>query len=354
MDAKYAVQTCILSKRWVSIWTHLQVVKLDSKFFKRVVNFRSFISQVLDHCQTSNVLAVSICMRKSTLEQSLFDKIISFAVSHSVQELDLSFHSSEGVLKSAFRCQSLRVLKLQGFLRNYGLPNSIGLASLKTLILCRVVLDSENHCFDLFSSCLDLQNLVLDGVFLIFSDIFNISAPALVNLTMSKISFCIRKDAKNPDYASIEKRKVVITAPRLASFSFTCHRPLLLSMDNSPLLENVNLNIRHSIILDPREDFWFRFLIDMLRQLGNARSVTLSLDLVKFLSEHSRLLKVQPSPFINLESLKVVRGKQNCKALPSEVKNFLLCGSPMAEELLAKLRKGNRKQKQPTKDRRTA
>ncbi|GKV40749.1 hypothetical protein SLEP1_g48353 [Rubroshorea leprosula] len=289
MDAKYAVQTCILSKRWVSICTHLQVIKLDSKFFKRLVNFRSFMSQVLDHCQTSNVLAVSICMRKSTLEQSLFDKIVSFAVSHSVQELDLSLHSSEGVLKSAFR----------------------------------VVLDSENHCFDLFSSCLDLQNLVLDGVFLIFSDIFNISAPALVNLTMSKISFCIRKDAKNPDYASIEKRKVVITAPRLASFSFTCHRPLLLSMDNSPLLENVNLNMRHSEILDPREDSWFRFLIDMLRQLGNARSVTLSLDLVKFLSKHSRLLKAQPSPFINLESLKVVRGKQNCKALPSEVKELL-------------------------------
>ncbi|GLT95111.1 hypothetical protein SLE2022_128130 [Rubroshorea leprosula] len=346
MDAKYAVQTCILSKRWVRIWTQLQVVKIDSKFFNRVVNFRNFICQVLDRCETSNVLAVSICSRRNNLGWALVDKIISFAVSHSIQELDLSLKYSIGDVQSVFRCQSLRVLKLDSICA-LPLPNSISLASLKTLILCGVRLRSENNCFDLFSSCLDLQNLVLDGVSLTISDIFNISAPALVDLTMSNIIFYIAKNAKLPYFASIKERKVVITAPRLASFSFTCYSPVSLSMDNSPLLENVNLSIFRDDLLLTREEGSFMFVIDMLRQLGNARSLTVSLGLVKFLSEHSRLLEEQPCPFSKLESLKVVKGgkgRQRCKKVvkggkgrqshkkvPPNVLNFLVQGSPMAK-----------------------
>ncbi|GLT40820.1 hypothetical protein SLA2020_149250 [Shorea laevis] len=350
MDSKYAVQTCILSKRWVSVWTHLPVLKLDSKFFNRVGNFRSFISQVLDHCETSNILTLSICSPKKNLASSLVDKIISFAVSHSVQELDLSLKYPIGDLQNVFRCQSLRFLKLDLFCV-LPLPNSISLASLKTLILCKVTLKSENHCFDLFSSCLDLQNLVLDCVFLTISDIFNISAPALVSLTISKIIVNVAKDAKIMYYPPIKDRKVVITAPRLTSFSFTWYRPVSLSMDNSPLLENVNLSMSRGDLLDTQEEGCFMFLIDMLRQLGNARSLTVSLGLVKFLSVHSRLLEEQPFPFSKLESLKVVKGRQIRKKIPPNVLNFLVQGTPMAGELLAKFRKRKRRMcKQPMDD----
>ncbi|GKV53390.1 hypothetical protein SLEP1_g59921 [Rubroshorea leprosula] len=338
MDSKYAVQTCILSKRWVSVWTHLPVLKLDSKFFNRVGNFRSFISQVLDHCENSNILTLSICSPRKNLARSLVDKIISFAVSHSVQELDLSLKYPIGELQNVFRCQSLRVLKLD-LLCGLPLPNSISLASLKTLILCKVRLKSENHCFDLFSSCLDLQNIVLDHVFLTISDIFNISAPALVSLTISKIIFYVAKDAKIMYYAPIKDRKVVITAPRLTSFSFTCYRPMSLSMDNSPLLENVNLSMSHDDLSDTQEEGSFMFLIEMLRQLGNARSLTVTLGLVKFLSQHSRLLEERPFPFSKLESLKVLRGRQSCKKIPPNVLNFLVQGSPMAKELLRMFQK---------------
>ncbi|GLT95795.1 hypothetical protein SLE2022_134570 [Rubroshorea leprosula] len=350
MDAKYAVQTCILSKRWVGVWTHLPVLKLDSKFFKRAGDFRSFISQVLDHCETSNVFTLSISLHRKNLAWFPVDKIISFAVSHSVQELDLSLKNSKGDLQSVFRCQSLRVLKLD-FLCDLPLPNSINLASLKTLILCNVKLKSENHCFDLFSSCLDLQNLVLDGVSLTISDIFNISAPALVNLTISDISFYVAKDANRTYYATIEERKVVIIAPRLTSFSFTFYRPVSLSMDNSPLLENVNLSMFRDGLFYTLQEGYFMFLIDILRQLGNARSLTVSLGLVKFLSQHSRLLEEQPFPFSKLESLKVVKGRQIRKKIPANVLNFLVQGSPMAEEVLAKFQKQKRRmRKQPMDD----
>ncbi|GKV40745.1 hypothetical protein SLEP1_g48350 [Rubroshorea leprosula] len=348
MDAKYAVQTCILSKRWVSVWTHLPVLKLDSKFFNRVGNFRSFISQVLDHCETSNILTLSICSSKKNLASSLVDKIISFAVSHSVQELDLSLKYPIGDLQNVFRCQSLRFLKLDLFC-GLPLPNSISFASLKTLILCKVYLKSENYCFDLFSSCLDLQNLVLDHVILTIWDIFNISAPALVNLTISNIRFHVAKDANITNYASIEYQKVVITAPRLTSFSFTRYGPVLLSMDNSPLLENVNLSMFNYDFLFT-QDRSFMLLIDMLRQLGNARSLTVSLGLVKFLSQHSRVLEEQPFPFSKLESLKVVKGRRNRKKIPPNVLKFLVQGSPMAEELLAKFQKKRRMCKQPMDD----
>ncbi|GLT40819.1 hypothetical protein SLA2020_149240 [Shorea laevis] len=349
MDAKYAVQTCILSKRWVSVWTHLPVLKLDSKFFNRVGNFRSFISQVLDHFETSNILTLSICSPKKNLGSSLVDKIISFAVSHSVQELDLSLRYAIVDLQNIFSCQSLRVLKLD-LICYLPLPNAISLASLKTLILCKVSLKSENKCFDLFSSCLDLQNLVLDHVFLIISDIFNISAPALVNLTISNIGFRVAKDASITNYASIEYQKVVITAPRLTSFSFTRYGPVSLSMDNSPLLENVNLSMFNYDLPYTQEEGSFMFLIDMLRQLGNARSLTVSLGLVKFLSQHSRLVEEQPFPFSKLESLKVLKGRQSHKKIPPNVLNFLVQGSPMAKEILTKFQKKRRMCKQPMDD----
>ncbi|GLT95797.1 hypothetical protein SLE2022_134590 [Rubroshorea leprosula] len=343
MDAKYAVQTCILSKRWVRIWTQLQVVKIDSKFFNRVVNFRNFICQVLDRCETSSVVTLRICLHKKNLPWSLIDKIISFAVSHSVQELDLSLKNGTGDMQSVFRCQSLRVLRLD-LICHLLLPNSISLASLKTLILCKVNLKSENHCFDLFSSCLDLQNLVLDRVFLAIWDIFNISAPALVNLTISNNFFYVAKDA------STEYPKVVITAPRLTSFSFTQYKPVSLSMDNSPLLDNVNLSM-FNYDLPYTQDRSFMFLIDMLRQLGNARSLTVSVGLVKFLSHHSGLLEEQPFPFSKLESLRVVKGRQSRKKIPPSVLKFLVQGSPMAEELLARFQKRKRRMcKQPMDD----
>ncbi|GLT95794.1 hypothetical protein SLE2022_134560 [Rubroshorea leprosula] len=342
MDAKYAVQTCILSKRWISVWTHLRVLKLDSKFFNRAGDFRSFISQVLDHCETSNVLTLSISLDGKNLARFPIDKIISFAVSHSVQELDLSLKNSKGDLQSVFRYQSLFC--------GLPLPNSISLASLKTLTLCKVRLKSENNCFDLFSSCLDLQNLVLDRVFLTISDIFNISAPALVNLTISNIRFLVAMDANITIYGSIEYHKVVITAPRLTFFSFTHDRPVSLSMDNSPLLENVNLSMFRDGLFYTREEDSFMFVIDMMRQLGNARSLTVSLGLVKFLSKHSRLLEEQPFPFSKLESLKVVRGRQSHKKIPPNVLKFFVQGSPMAEELLAKFQKKRRMCKQPMDD----
>ncbi|GKV40750.1 hypothetical protein SLEP1_g48354 [Rubroshorea leprosula] len=343
METKFAVQTCSLSKRWVSLWTHLPAFNFDSKYFTRVDNMKRFVSHVLDRCNTINVLALSIHTRRGKLEQGLFDRIISFVLSHSVQELRLSFVrvGTLQVSPTLFRCQSLRVLKLTGY--NYGFPRPLDFATLKSLSLCRVGLRDNNYS-NIFSSCINLQSLVLTSVHLVVARVLKITAPALVNLTVSDLTIFAARDDRHRASPSLNENKLVISAPRLTSFNFNfpCYKPLSLSMVNSSFLDKVNFSILHFCDMEYQGGRLFPFLIKILQKFGNTRSLTVSSDIVRILSKHSRLLEDRSSPFTNLESLEVVRGGKSCKTIPLPVLNFFLRSSPFAEELQAKFKKGKK------------
>ncbi|GLT40570.1 hypothetical protein SLA2020_146920 [Shorea laevis] len=165
-DTKYAVQTRILSKRRVRLWTHLQFIYIDSKCFTNLDNLKKFIAYVVHHRYPNDILGLSVRTHRGILGDDLLDRILNFVISYGGEMLDLSFGGSRNSLllpQRIFKCQSLRVFKLSHF-GNNGVPNSIGPASLRTLTLCDVTLDNKNHCFDLFSSCVNLENIVLDDV----------------------------------------------------------------------------------------------------------------------------------------------------------------------------------------------
>ncbi|GLT40572.1 hypothetical protein SLA2020_149290 [Shorea laevis] len=160
MDTKYAVQTCILSKRRVRLWTHLQFIYIDSKYFTNLDNLQKFIAYVVHHCYPNNIIGLSVFAHRGILGDDVLDRIMNFVISH-CEMLNLSFGGSRNSLllpQRIFKCQSLRVLKLSHF-GNNGVPNSIGLASVKALTLCDITLDNKSHCFDLFSSCVNLENM---------------------------------------------------------------------------------------------------------------------------------------------------------------------------------------------------
>ncbi|GKV40740.1 hypothetical protein SLEP1_g48346 [Rubroshorea leprosula] len=215
-----------------------EFIYIDSKCFTNLDNLPKFVAYVVHHRYPNNILGLSVCAHRGILGDDLLDRIMNFVISHG-EMLDLSFGGSRNCLllpQRIFNCQSLRVLKLSHF-GNNGVPNSIGLASVKTLTLCDITLDNKSHCFDHFSSCMNLENIVLDDVLVVFSTVFNIITPRLVNSAMSNVKYFIASEPDEWDFASIDKLKVVISALRLTSFSFTCDGPVLLSMDNSPILE---------------------------------------------------------------------------------------------------------------------
>ncbi|KAI9156405.1 hypothetical protein LWI28_005860 [Acer negundo] len=55
MDAKYAVQTCILSKKWKFHWAHVPCYTFDCSTSSSDVEFQDFVANVLNNHQSFNL-----------------------------------------------------------------------------------------------------------------------------------------------------------------------------------------------------------------------------------------------------------------------------------------------------------
>ncbi|GLT45149.1 hypothetical protein SLA2020_190020 [Shorea laevis] len=351
LDTKYAVRTCVLSKRWKYLWIHISSVHFHSKSFSRLEDFRSFMYHVLQRCKTSNLLA--FCHHShsylNTEDKYTLDRVTDLTVSHRLQELILTFaHLGRNwhTLKKLdlayriFRCQSLRVVRLENLFDFGNFPDSLELASLETLTLSRVTLSSKNHCNDLFSKCGKLQNLVLHKVTIRISSVFNISAPELVNLTISSPEF----ETSNGTGKHPSEKKVVVRATKLTSFILSVgHELCYFSIYNSPLLYYVEVKASGVLSHYFNNGRYVLHLIDVLRELGNAKSLAISGNILEFLSKNYSVLEHQSSPFRNVESFKVLGQEKKSKMMEwSKVLQFLLQDSLIADTMFFEIQKGKK------------
>lgn len=53
MDVKYAVQTCILSKRWINQWMHISSINFKNDSAKTFGTFKTLMSNVLHNFKAS-------------------------------------------------------------------------------------------------------------------------------------------------------------------------------------------------------------------------------------------------------------------------------------------------------------
>jgi len=114
LNAKHAVQTCILSTRWNNLWKLLPALRFDSTDFRFYTKFTKFVSKVLSLRNSSVKLqALEFNSNASRLEFLLLKRIVNYAISHNVQLLGLcSYTEIEYIPPSMFSCQSLTHLKL--------------------------------------------------------------------------------------------------------------------------------------------------------------------------------------------------------------------------------------------------
>ncbi|KAL1557672.1 F-box/FBD/LRR-repeat protein-like protein [Salvia divinorum] len=256
-----------------------------------------FVSQLLSRRDPSAAVDDFHFPHDSVFPPEFVEECVAYAVSHGVKSLRLRAPTA-GTLRlpvALFASATLRELELRQLGKGIYLPRQFSLPNLKTLYL-ESELCFDNDCDPLrpwsrldverepFAGLPELERLTLRGH----------PIPRLVikapKLRVLEIFF----------YNGVEE----ISAPLLTSF--TCHSssPWKGSKMNLPMLEEVYLDICDTTFnaIGLHQNF-----VRMLHQLGNATTVTLTLDTLKVLALDGGPVEKSPSPFPNIKCLKVVK-----------------------------------------------
>ncbi|XP_071695732.1 uncharacterized protein [Rutidosis leptorrhynchoides] len=194
--------------------------------------------------------------------------------------------------------------------------------------------DIDHKGIGLFSKCTNLQNLTLKHCEVKGLDGFYICHPMISNLTLEnglqngdgKVINIVAPKLVNLIIRDCG-RKHLISAPELAFFLFKGYNPLDVSADGFRCLETMHLcieNLNRGDVLK---------IVSFLQQLNTVKFLTVNLELVKFLSSHSKLISQQPCPFANLRSLKIYPENLEVDrkvSMSTEVKNYFLSRSTSA------------------------
>ncbi|KAK9269655.1 hypothetical protein L1049_001433 [Liquidambar formosana] len=199
LPTKYAVGTCILSKRWQFMWTSISNIDFcDFMFYScekkysfplETTSFSNCVERVLILRDASIIKKFRLrCF--ASIDASHVHTWISAAIRHGVQELELSTHSTNIALPYClFICESLTILKL-GSGSILKVPTSIYFPNLKTFHLDQVTFIDDLSTQKLFSNCPVLQELSLTEC--VWNNIKSttIRVPSLKRLTIDYIPYC--------------------------------------------------------------------------------------------------------------------------------------------------------------------
>ncbi|KAL5787170.1 hypothetical protein ACOSP7_004119 [Xanthoceras sorbifolium] len=255
-DTKSAVQTCVLSKKWRDHWTNIHSLNFDRSSFGRWVGFRNFVLHVLQHRKSFDLGNLRfIC--GSTNKVQLVKKVFLYAKSHRLEGLDSDLigsfpqrHLSCQQIIS-HECENLRTLKIYHILTDFS-----EFATLTTLEISASSLPADTD--DLFSRCLNLENLVLVNCQVYCGNTFIISSPRLVTVTISSFTFC---------------RHIVITAPRLKFLNLKEENPYSLSIDNCLAIEKVYIHMSPPVNSQILTTLYASQLRDMVENCWHAKSI---------------------------------------------------------------------------------
>lgn len=299
-NTKSAVKTCVLSKRWRYVWTTLQNLHFDSCAIGRS-RFNNFVNQVL--LLRDNSISVSSLHSWSNdrSDPSVVDNMICYAVRHNVEKLLLHTRCQAPLKLDFGSCESLKSLTL--FYDGYSIPldKPLQLPALETLYLSYFSDGSADFITETVGNCPKLKTLIMDVLTL---KSLKIVAPNLRNLELTY------EECDNEwDYES----KIVVSAPRLTSFKLEGNALNIFSAESLPCLENAHLDMFSQFYerwhpFFSSEDNMERMslnLINMLEQLCEANSVTLSLKALEVLGSDQNFLDNHPSPFHKLKHLKL-------------------------------------------------
>ncbi|KAG6409336.1 hypothetical protein SASPL_127374 [Salvia splendens] len=274
IDTSQAVKTSILSTRWKNLRYLLPSLRLRFSLSGRCLHFKELrpkllslyqrVSQYLSHRDATATihdfhLSFDLYLSFDLCDREYMEECVFYAINHGVQSLRLNCHTYRGLrLPAAFlTCETLRELELGQLCRPVEVPGRLSLPNLKSFHLeTPLVFYDDDISMEPFSGLPELEKLTLikyswDGLV--------IKAPKLRVLEII-------------DFYKVKE----ISAPLLTSFRYESAMAWECTKVNLPKLEQVCLDIQGRKYCYNVNHTNFR---SMLRQLRNATSVSLSLDL---------------------------------------------------------------------------
>lgn len=324
IDTKYAVQTSVLSKRWIHIWKSLPFLNFDRRSFsedeEHDEKFVYFVDMVFILCDFNydihrfdltwfNIRYVEI-MKKHV------GRWMVHAVRHNVQEitiLNCKDHSAYEIPHQILNCNSLRELTMQVYGRaefaDFSLPSSISLPQLKVLQLAGLSISNVESSKWLFSSCPVLEMLVISEC-----DIQTDNPRNLIvdSLSLKKFGYTHRNLyilPQNDTAANI----INLSAPNLEEFTFRSLLAYDCSLENSSPLSKVEFDMTLKVIEEdenaeaylklPSEEkeVYAKRMMKFLGAVYMAKQLSLSPGFLEVLSEAPDLLDSQQPRLCNLK-----------------------------------------------------
>ena len=89
MDAKYAVQTCILSKKWKFHWAHIPRYSFDYSTSSSDIQFQDFVANVLNNRQSFNLSRPRFRVSGDVTMSSFAKTFYHYVLSCRFEELDV-------------------------------------------------------------------------------------------------------------------------------------------------------------------------------------------------------------------------------------------------------------------------
>ncbi|KAI3935651.1 hypothetical protein MKW98_022659, partial [Papaver atlanticum] len=264
MDIKYAVQSCVWSRRWRYIWISLPFLRFsdaihyydkedstDEELEQATKRYVKFVNQVLDHRDNTDILRFHLKFSSLRPTVSEIRRWVDTAVSRNVQELVLKSYV-QGLMYNfktvpedgieippcLLTCQSLTKMELELCgLEHYDdykiiLPNEMSLPRLKSLRLSleEMSFNDEKLTNRFFSSFPSLETMILEmGSYGIHHMNLHISFPKLKYFKF---------DSQN--YES--NCEVKLHAPSLSSFIFDSHMSTSFTVENLSSLATADIN----------------------------------------------------------------------------------------------------------------
>ncbi|ESQ54673.1 hypothetical protein EUTSA_v10027130mg, partial [Eutrema salsugineum] len=314
------VGTCVLSKRWRSLWKYVPRLDYDYRNDRRLSH--QFVHRFLIlHKSQQFVHGLLESMRlivASDCEAFDIEIWIGYGVEHGLRELELDYFSEKENIRlpsNIYACKTLEVLKLKNCVRVDVPDSQVCFKSLKILNLQLVYFKDDDSVRKLFSSCPKLEELVVKRY---MDDVINftIEVPSLKSLSIHDCSdgdgrrgYVINtplnhlsiKGLKDFEF-SLENMPELREAKIIDIFDINTHKLLL------PLASSVK---RLSLSLSPLETRYADSIV--FHQL-----VYLELSTSK--TEWCNLLVILLSNSPNLKVLKLMRdesGKDNKERVPN-------------------------------------